>query len=57
MRDSTWCEPGLPLAVGRALVEDEQRPVLAQREALVEDLVLLPEREDARVELGEVDLG
>ncbi len=44
-------------AVGRrrALVEDEQRRVFATLEALLEDALLLPEGEDARVERGQVD--
>ena len=44
-------------AVGRRrpLVEHEDRGVLAALEALVEDVVGLPEREDARVQRREVD--
>ena len=40
---------------GRPLVEDEDRRVLAALEALVEDVVGLPELEDARVQRREVD--
>ena len=44
-----------PVGRRRAFVEDEERRVLAQGEALLEDAALPPEGEDARVEFGELD--
>ncbi len=46
---------GPPVGRRRSLVEDELRRVLAALETLLEDAVLLPEGEDARVERREVD--
>ena len=46
---------GAPVGRGRALVEHVHRRVVAPFEALLEDAVLFPEREDAGVERREVD--
>ena len=46
---------GQPVGRGRSLVEHVHRGVVAAFEALLEDAVLFPEREDARVESGKVD--
>src|SRR5450756_835461 len=46
---------GTAVGRGRALVEHVHRGVVAPFEALLEDAVLFPEREDAGVERGEVD--
>src|SRR5450756_1490746 len=46
---------GTAVGRGRALVEHVHGGVVAPFEALLEDAVLFPEREDAGVERGEVD--
>jgi hypothetical protein len=46
---------GQPVGRGRTLVEHVHRGVVAPHEALLEDAVLFPEREDARIERREVD--
>ena len=49
-------DAGLAVGRGRALVEDEERRVVAALEALLEDVVSLPELEYAGVERREVDV-
>jgi hypothetical protein len=63
-REEVLEDPGLDMvgarhAVGggRPLVEGPWRPVGGVREASVEDLVLVPEREDLVVERRQVDMG